>query len=100
MTVVYKSEETALRIKMRAKVYGVPVGQMLDDLKLGRNTMSNMKTSRIKADSLARMADYLHGSMDYRCGRTECPQVNRGEELNAAHFLMDEENLDNPPKTR
>ena len=54
MTMVYKSEETALRIKMRAKVYGVPVGQMLDDLKLGRNTMSNMKTSRIKADSLAR----------------------------------------------
>ena len=44
---------------------------MLIDLGLGQNSMSNFKTSMPKADTIARIADYLNCSVDYLLGRTD-----------------------------
>lgn len=73
---MYNSAEIAERIKALAKLRGVPVRQMLSDVGLGTNTMANMKTSMPKADNLARIADYLHCSVDYLLGRTDSPDLH------------------------
>ena len=74
---MYSSTNIAERIKQLAKIRGVSVKKLLEDVGLGFNTMSNMKTSMPKADNLAKMADYLGCSVDYLLGRTENPEVNR-----------------------
>ena len=74
---MYSSTNVAERIKELAKIRGVSVKKLLEDVGLGFNTMSNMKTSMPKADNLAKMADYLGCSVDYLLGRTENPEVNR-----------------------
>ena len=68
---MYKSNNVAERIKHIAKLKGIPVNKMLEDIDLGRNTMSNFKTSMPKADNLAKIADYLGCSVDYLLGRTD-----------------------------
>ena len=75
---LYKSLNIADMIKARAKEKKVALKDMLVDLELGSNTMSNMRHDRmIAADSLARIADYLDCSVDYLLGRTDNPDVNR-----------------------
>lgn len=74
---MYDSINIAERIKEQARIHKVPVKKMLEDVGLGFNTMSNMKTSMPKADNLAKIADYLDCSVDYLLGRTEKPEVNR-----------------------
>lgn len=74
---MYSSTNVAERIKELAKIRGVSVKKLLEDVGLGFNTMSNMKTSMPKADNLAKIADYLGCSVDYLLGRTENPEVNR-----------------------
>ena len=82
---MYKSNNVAERIKHIAKLKGIPVNKMLEDIDLGRNTMSNFKTSMPKADNLAKIADYLGCSVDYLLGRTEeknapvAPKYDEGE---------------------
>jgi len=44
---------------------------MLSECGLGANTMANLKTSMPKADSLAKIADFLGCSVDYLLGRTD-----------------------------
>ena len=70
---MYNSINIAERVKATAKQKGVSVGKMLDCINLGKNTMSNFKTSMPKADNLARIADYLDVSVDYLLGRTDNP---------------------------
>lgn len=73
---LYKSLNIAEIIKARAKQQGIIIKNMLSELELGSNTMSNMRHGRmIVADSLARIADYLDCSVDYLLGRTDEPQV-------------------------
>lgn len=75
---LYKSLNVAEVIKARAKQKGVILKDMLSELGLGSNTMSNMRHNRmIAADSLARIADYLDCSVDYLLGRTDKPEINR-----------------------
>lgn len=74
---MYVSSDIAIRIKSLAKAKGVSVKKLLEDVGLGYNTMSNLKTSMPKADNLARIADYLDCSMDYLLGRTDVQEVNR-----------------------
>ena len=77
---MYKSLYIAENIKLYAKQKGVVLKDMLSDLSLGSNTMSNMRHGRmIAADSLARIAVYLDCSVDYLLGRTDNPDVNRKE---------------------
>ncbi len=72
---MYISTDVAERIKEMAKIRSISVKQLLENVGLGFNTMSNMKTSMPKADNLARIADYLDCSVDYLLGRTDTPTV-------------------------
>lgn len=74
---MYNSYDIAERIKLCAKSKHLPVKQILSDAGLGFNTMSNMKTSMPKADTLAKISDQLGCSVDYLLGRTDNPEVNR-----------------------
>ena len=77
-TGLYKSLNIAEAIKARAKEKKIALKDMLADLELGSNTMSNMRHDRmIAADSLARIADYLDCSVDYLLGRTDNPAINK-----------------------
>lgn len=67
---MYISSNIALKIKELAKQRGIVIKNMLIDCNLGLNTMANLKTSMPKADSLAKIADYLNCSVDYLMGRT------------------------------
>ena len=75
---LYNSLNLADKIKDVAKFKSVALKDMLSDLELGSNTMSNMRHGRmLAADSLARIADYLDVSVDFLLGRTDIPEVNR-----------------------
>lgn len=77
---MYNSNNIAERIRTQAKLIDVTVKKMLEDIGLGFNTMSNMKTSMPKADNLAKIADYLGCSVDYLLGRTDNPAIKTNEE--------------------
>lgn len=75
---LYDSLKIANRIKYRAQTQKIIIKEMLSDLELGSNTISNMRHGRtIASNSLARIADYLDCSVDYLLGRTDKPEVNR-----------------------
>lgn len=74
---MYNSQDVAETIKKVSKSKNVTIKKLLEDVGLGFNTMSNMKTSMPKADNLAKIADYLGCSIDYLMGRTDNPEVNR-----------------------
>lgn len=76
---MYNSNNIAERIKEIAKQRGVAVKKVLSDAELGRNTMSNLKTSFPQSDSLAKIADQLDCSVDYLLGRTDNQQGNQSE---------------------
>lgn len=73
---MYNSSNVAERIKATAKMRNASVKELLENVGLGFNTMSNMKKSMPKADNLARIADYLNCSVDYLLGRTDIPEIN------------------------
>ena len=77
MIFLYKSDIVAEKIKILSKSKGIKLKKLLEDVGLGYNTMSNMKTSMPKADNLARIADYLNCSVDYLLGRTDNPEINK-----------------------
>lgn len=68
---MYNSQDVATKIKELSKSKNITVKQLLEDVGLGFNTMSNMRTSMPKADNLAKIADYLDVSVDYLLGRTD-----------------------------
>lgn len=92
---MYESTKVAENIKSMSKSKGIQLKEMLAELKLNKNTLSNMyKGSMLKGDSLARIADYLDCSVDYLLGRTDIPEVNRGGlhlAYRAAHSSDDHE---------
>lgn len=75
---MYNSNNIAEAIKKIAKDKNVSVKQLLNDVGLGYNTMSNMKTSMPKADNLAKIADYLECSVDFLLGRTNNANAHKG----------------------
>lgn len=82
---MYSSQIIAERIKYVAHSKGITIGTMLDKISLGKNTMTNFKTSMPKADNLAKIADYLGVSVDYLLGRTDNPNINRGSSIIAGN---------------
>lgn len=75
---MYKSDKLAERIKKISKDKKIQLKVMLEELNLNKNTLSNMyKGSMIKADSLAKIADYLKVSTDYLLERTDNPEINK-----------------------
>ncbi len=79
MVKLYISANTAERIKVMAKSKGIAIKDMLSDCDLSKNALSSMlsRGSWLKANNLARIADYLDCSVDYLLGRTDNPDVNR-----------------------
>ena len=74
---MYNSQHVAQSIKKMSKDKNITIKKLLEDVGLGFNTMSNMKTSMPKADNLAKIADYLDCSVDYLLGRTDNPEINK-----------------------
>lgn len=82
---MYESTKVAEIIKATSKTKGIQLKNMLVDLELNKNTLSNMYNgSMLKADSLARIADYLDCSVDYLLGRKISPET----EDNGAEALL------------
>lgn len=73
---MYFSTDIAVKIKILAKKNNIKLSDMFEAIGIGRNTMANLKTSMPKADTLAKIADYLNCSVDYLLGRTDNPFVN------------------------
>jgi len=70
--VLYESTNVAKVIKTTAKAKNIQLKDMLIELELSKDTLSNMyRGSMLKGDSLARIADYLDVSVDYLLGRTD-----------------------------
>ena len=75
---MYDTQQIADRIKMRLKERHIQVKDMLSDLNMGINAISEFaKGTQMSCIALARIADYLDCSVDYLLGRTDDPAVNR-----------------------
>lgn len=74
---MYNSNNVAERINFTLKAKNIQQKIMLEECHLNRNTISSMlsRGSMIKADSLAKIADYLDVSVDYLLGRTNYPNI-------------------------
>jgi len=72
VSTLYKSDNIAKIIKKTAKAKNIQLKDMLIELELNKDTLSNMyRGSMLNGDSLARIADYLDCSVDYLLGRTD-----------------------------
>lgn len=72
---MYDSTNVAETIKKVAKEKGIQLKEMLSELNLNKNTLSNMYNgSMLRGDNLARIADYLNCSVDHLLGRP--PKTN------------------------
>lgn len=80
---MYTAQQTAERIKSRAKEKNILIKSMLEDCELSKNALSSMlsRGSWLQANNLAKIADYLNCSVDYLLGRTDVPEVNTGKSL-------------------
>ena len=75
---MYTADFLSTRIKSQAKAKGVKLKDMLVELELNINTISQISDKKgLSCFPLARIADYLDCSVDYLLGRTDKPEVNR-----------------------
>ena len=79
---MYNSNEVAERIKNYAKLKKITMKNLLSDAGLSYNVMTTYRTSMPKADNLAKIADQLNCSVDYLLGRTDVPEINKGNIIN------------------
>jgi len=110
---MYNSQNIASRIKATAKSRGKPLGTVLSECGLGKNTISKIGNGTdILTLNFAKIADCLNCSVDYLLGRTDEPSptsnviggdVNGGAVVQGSHYnnvtvsngerkLTDEEN--------
>ncbi len=75
---MYISQNIADRIKRLMKVQKISNSQLADDIdNINVNTISQLSKGReISYVSFAKIADYLHCSVDYLLGRTDNPNIN------------------------
>lgn len=95
---MYFSNDIAIKIKDLAKTKGYKLSDMFETIGIGKNTMSNLKTSMPKADTLAKIADYLDCSVDYLLGRTDNSEVNANLVIKSLPLITSEEL--NKPSTK
>lgn len=73
---MYVTQNVSDRIKLLAKKNGVQLKEMLPNIGLGINTVSQLsKGIEISSFSLAKIADYLNCSVDYLLCRTDSPSM-------------------------
>lgn len=78
---MFSSDKVADRIKLIAKERKRPIGVLLSECNLSKNTLSSMRSGGFlpRAETIVRIADYLDCSVDYLLGRTDIPEINRGD---------------------
>lgn len=82
-------QEIASIIKTIVSEKPFTMSKMLSDIGLGRNTISHMDNgSMLKADSLAKIANYLNVSTDYLLGTT--PTIQAFDENDNVVVIDDE----------
>lgn len=86
---MYNSQEIANKIKETAGKQNKALGIMFNELQISNNTLHNMKTSIPKADTLAKIADYLDCSVDYLLGR----DIKKGASDNIRDAIIERINL-------
>lgn len=93
------SQEVAIAIKSLAKSKNIPIGKMLLDCNLSKNTLSTMQSGGYlpRTETLAKIADYLDCSVDYLLGRTQEPNVKYSN-INLSN-IVNSNNGDNSPLT-
>ena len=75
---MYATQDIANRIKSRLKSQHINMKEMLFDLDMGINAISEFsKGKQMSCITLARIADYLSCSVDYLLGRTDNPEINQ-----------------------
>ncbi len=75
---MYITQDIANRIKQLLKERGINTKEMLSELDMGINAISEFSKGKIMSCiSLARIADYLGCSVDYLLGRTDNPDINK-----------------------
>ena len=73
---MYITQDIANRIKSMLKKQNKNMKDMLSDLGLGVNAISEFsKGKQLSCISLAKIADYLNCSVDYLLGKTDFPTV-------------------------
>ena len=78
---MYTAQLLSDRIKLVAKKRGIRLKDMLVDLDLNINTISQISDRKgLSCFPLARIADYLDCSVDYLLGRTDNPQAHLAKE--------------------
>ena len=71
------------RIKERALYLRISVKHMIEDLGLGKNTLTNFKTSAPSSKTILAIADYLDVSVDYLLGLTDIPDTKKAVGISA-----------------
>lgn len=73
------AQETANRIKDRAREKGISVSKLLCECELNKNAIFTMQSNGYypRVEAISKIADYLDCSVDYLLGRTDKPEVNR-----------------------
>lgn len=75
---MYNSQEIASRIKRASKKREIPLGDLLANCELGKNTVSKIASGTdILTLNFAKIADELDCSVDYLLGRTDNPAAHR-----------------------
>ena len=77
---MFTSSKIAERIKETAKEKNITAKEMLEIAGVGFNTITHMKTSYPRTDTLIKIADVLGCSTDYLLGRTDKKEINRDDE--------------------
>lgn len=91
---VYISQTIADRIKLQAKKKKISLGNMLSEIGLGINIISQFaKGSEMSSITLAKIADYLDCSVDYLLCRTENPNAHKTHENDVAVNPYDDQQL-------
>lgn len=87
---MYKTTETVTRIKETARKKGIKISDMLSQCDLSISTLSSMnkRGSWLQANSLAKIADCLEVSVDYLLGRTETPDIDLTDKMQAEFFKL------------
>ena len=76
---MYFAQITKDRIKQLCKIKKINAKKMLIDCELGLNAIQQINDTKGMASfSLAKIADYLNCSVDYLLGRTDVPEINKG----------------------
>lgn len=82
---MYSSVDVAKRINDQLKTKGLSQKEMLESCGLSKNAISSMisRGSMLRADNIAKIADYIGCSVDYLLYRTDFP-TNEGFSVCAA----------------